>query len=94
MEMKLEYNNGTEVLSFNDDDSIYHFTQKETAIEHILNNKSLRFGDFKSTNDPYEYKAKMISSTSYGFDKNDRHIALGIRKEIGQLIASCGFFTS
>jgi hypothetical protein len=39
----------------NSDDAIFHYTKKETAMEYILNNKELRFGIFRKTNDPYEY---------------------------------------
>lgn len=50
----------------NSDDSIFHYTKKEIAMEYILNDKKLRFGIFKSTNDPYEYKQRLTSAFGWG----------------------------
>ena len=40
------------------EDAIFHYTKRETAMEYILNNKTLKFGLLKNTNDPYEYKKR------------------------------------
>ena len=45
------------------DDAIFHYTKRETAMEYILNNKTLKFGLLKNTNDPYEYKKSIITCT-------------------------------
>ncbi len=37
------------------DDCLYHYTKKSTAIEHILCSKTLKLSSFKNTNDPHEY---------------------------------------
>lgn len=50
----------------NSDDSIFHYTKKETAMEYILNNKKLRFGIFHSSNDPYEYKRRLTPAFGWG----------------------------
>lgn len=42
----------------NSEDAIFHYTKRETAMEYILNNKTLKFGLLKNTNDPYEYKKR------------------------------------
>lgn len=47
------------------------FTRKDTALEYILFNKSLRFGEFSGTNDPQEYKSKLTGATGRGWE--DRH---------------------
>lgn len=93
--MKLKYNNNNdEVQRFiNNDDSIYHFTQKETAIEYILNNSSLRLGDFKSTSDPQEYKRRMISAGGWGWEGNHSSRVSNITNSIEELISSCGFLS-
>lgn len=51
------------------DDAIFHYTKKETTMEYILNNKKLKFGIFKSTNDPYEYKQRL--TPAFGLDYNE-----------------------
>ena len=37
------------------DDAIFHYTKRETAMEYILNTKTLKFGLLKNTHDPYDY---------------------------------------
>lgn len=47
----------------NSDDAIFHYTKKENAMERILNEKQLKFGLYRETNDPYEYKLRDIILT-------------------------------
>lgn len=53
----------------NSNDAIFHYTKKETAMEYILNDKKLKFGIFRLTNDPYEYKERLTSA--FGWDYNE-----------------------
>lgn len=50
-------------------DAIFHYTKRETAMEYILNNKTLKFGLLKNTNDPYEYKKKSIITCTVESEK-------------------------
>jgi hypothetical protein len=40
----------------NDEDTMFHYTKRSTAIEHILSEKRLQFSRSVKTNDPREYK--------------------------------------
>ena len=51
------------------EDAIFHYTKRETAMEYILNNKTLKFGLLKNTNDPYEYKKKSIITCTVESEK-------------------------
>ncbi len=74
-------------------DSIYHFTTKDTAMEHILNNKSLMLGSFVNTNDPKEYKSKMTSAVGWGWeDRHDLKISK-VMSKIDSITKSAGFFS-
>lgn len=44
---------------------IYHYTSAETAIKYILATKTLRFGSYSDTNDPYENKRWKFHFASY-----------------------------
>ena len=46
-----------------------NFLDSETAMEYILNNKTLKFGLLKNTNDPYEYKKKSIITCTVESEK-------------------------
>ncbi|EPO2912009.1 DUF2971 domain-containing protein [Vibrio cholerae] len=70
--MKLQYyDNYDEYIEFiSSDDALFHFTRKDTALEHILFKKSLRFGEFSGTNDPQEYKSKLTGAIGCGWEKH------------------------
>ena len=36
---------------------VYHYTKASTALDHILKTRTLRFGNYKNTNDPKETKS-------------------------------------
>lgn len=92
--MKLKYNSPDTVTQFiNCSDSIFHYTKKETAIEHVLNGKKLKFGDFKLTNDPHEYKKRMITPVGWGPIKDHLSKLAEIIIEIDKIIKSSGFLS-
>lgn len=92
--MKLEYNKPDAVTDFIDSgDSIYHFTKKEIAIEHILYNKKLKFGNFKQTNDPREYKRRMTSAVGWGWEDEQLQKISEIPNSIDEFIKSSGFLS-
>ncbi|MGL1089214.1 DUF2971 domain-containing protein [Vibrio vulnificus] len=70
--MKLQYyDNYDEYIEFiSSDDALFHFTRKDTALEHILFKKSLRFGEFSGTNDPQEYKSKLTGAIGCGWENH------------------------
>ena len=53
------------------DDALFHFTWKDTALEYILFNKYLWFGEFLGTNDLQEYKYKLTGVIGSGCE--ERH---------------------
>jgi hypothetical protein len=92
--MKLKYNHENEIIKFiSSDDALYHFTRKETAIEYILNNQSIRLGDFNLTNDPQEYKSKMTSAVGWGWVDEHLDKISAITRKIDQLVKSSGFLS-
>lgn len=74
--LKLQYNNYDEYMRFiSSDDALFHFTRKDTSLEYILFNKSLRFGEFSGTNDPQEYKSKLTGAVGWGWEsRHDQKI--------------------
>ncbi|MDP2588157.1 hypothetical protein BCT47_14170 [Vibrio splendidus] len=69
--MKLQYEDYDDYIKFlSSDDALFHFTRKETALEYILFNRSLRFGEFSGTNDPQEYKSKLTGVIGSGWEKH------------------------
>lgn len=68
--MKLRYNhfdNFDHLIS--SDDSIFHYTKTATAIERILYERKYIFSSLMTTNDPFEYKSKMIGASGWGWNK-------------------------
>lgn len=55
----------------NEEEMIYHYTSRETAIEYILNEMKLRASSLLNVNDPKEYKRRIVGS--YGLDKEGQH---------------------
>ncbi|MCW7551666.1 DUF2971 domain-containing protein [Endozoicomonas gorgoniicola] len=92
--MKLQYNHEDEITRFiSSCDALYHFTRKDTAIEHILDNQTLRFGDFKLTNDPQEYKSKMTSAIGWGWEDSHLDKIAETTFSIEKLVKSSGFIS-
>jgi hypothetical protein len=92
--MRLKFYNSDEVTNFIDnDDSIYHFTKRETAIAHILNSGKLMFGDFKLTNDPWEYKKRMTSASGWNWNNSSTDKILEITDTIDKIIETSGFLS-
>lgn len=51
-------------------DAIFHYTKKETTLEHILRARQLKFSKFIDSNDPYEYRNKwFLSQYDVSFDE-------------------------
>ncbi|KJG13571.1 DUF2971 domain-containing protein [Photobacterium iliopiscarium] len=70
--MKFPYNKTDSEMEFlSSKDALFHFTKKDTAIENILNDRTLRFGTLSGTNDPQEYKQKLTGAIGWGWE--DRH---------------------
>ncbi|ARR51888.1 DUF2971 domain-containing protein (plasmid) [Photobacterium damselae subsp. damselae] len=70
--MKLKYNSYDDYIKFiSSEDALFHFTRKEIVLEHILCNKTLRMGEFSGTNDPQEYKPKLMDTV--GFELEEHH---------------------
>lgn len=54
-----------------EDEIVYHYTSREIAIEYILNKMSLRASPLNKTEDPKEYKKRIVAS--FGLDKEGQH---------------------
>lgn len=72
-------------------DAIYHFTTKEKALEFILNDKELKLGTFSKTNDPQEYKTKLVSSLDKTIEYKKKKVEIGA--QINTIIRSSGFLS-
>lgn len=59
---------------FKSNNSIFHYTKADTAVNYILPMTRLKFSKFADTDDPLEYKSLSISGTSRG--SNEEHDAL------------------
>ncbi len=69
--LKLLYNIHDDYIEFiSSEDALFHFTRKETALEHILFNRTLRMGEFSGTNDPQEYKPKLTDAVGWGWEEH------------------------
>lgn len=47
------------------DDAIFHYTKLNIALEHILYDGKFRLSLLKDTNDPWEYKSKLLSMVGW-----------------------------
>ena len=92
--MKLRFTKESEIKTYiESDDAIFHFTRKDTAIEHILNTGILRFGLLGMTNDPQEYSSRMITPSGWGDLKKYREEISEITKTIEGMIQSSGLLS-
>lgn len=92
--MKLRFNSDNEITKLIDsEDALYHFTRKDVAIENILNDKLLKFGSFKESNDPQEYRRRMTSASGWGWNENDANQIAQITSSIDNIIKSSGFLS-
>ena len=92
--MKLRYNNDDEITEFIDsEDALYHFTRKDAAIEHILNESVLKFGSFRKSNDPQEYRRRMTSASGWGWEESHATQIGLITNSIDNIIKSSGFLS-
>ena len=51
------------------DDSLFHYTRTSTALEHILPDGKLKLSLLKDTNDPREYKFKLLNLQGWSLSK-------------------------
>jgi hypothetical protein len=58
-------------------DEVCHYTKLSTAIEYILKDNVLQFSSLKNTNDPYEYKKRILQ-----FSWNNQSIVADENKRI------------
>ncbi|WP_076539531.1 DUF2971 domain-containing protein [Shewanella sp. UCD-KL21] len=83
----------------NNPELVFHYTKKETAIEHILENSTLRFGGFRSTNDPQDYRRRLSEITGIipRGDESQRTIEKKnikrLRTTINDKLESAGFLS-
>lgn len=92
--MKLRFQNQSELISFiNSDDAIFHFTKKATAIEYILYDIELKFGDFKKSNDPQEYSNRVTSAAGWGWKEEHRTKIDEASWLIDEIVKSSGFLS-
>ena len=69
------YQNDDDFMEYiHSSDALFHYTGKQTVIEKILLNKTLRFGHFSGTNDPQEYRQKLTGAIGWGWDKNSDQV--------------------
>lgn len=67
--MKLRYNNNDEFLALiSDEDSVFHYTRRSTALEKILYDDCFKLSLLVHANDPHEYKNKQIGASGWGWD--------------------------
>jgi len=95
--MKLRYNLYDEFDHLiSSDDSIFHYTKRAIAIERILYEKNYILSSLTTTNDPFEYKSKMIGTSGWGWHEGMENKQLemlkildGLLKTNIQFISSC-----
>ena len=67
--MKLRYNKEDYLINYiSTEDAIFHYTRRAVALEKILYENQFKFSYFENTNDPYEYKTKLIGAAGWGWD--------------------------
>lgn len=67
--MKFNFNKEDEFLNLiSNDDAVFHYTRRTTALEKILSKNCFKFSSLMNTNDPYEYKSKMIGAVGWGWN--------------------------
>jgi hypothetical protein len=67
--MKLRYNKADNFIDYiSSEDALFHYTQRAVALENILYKNSFKFSYLRNTNDPYEYKDKLIGAAGWCWD--------------------------
>ena len=70
---------------FADDDTVYHYTKTETALEHILFDKRLRISQMKNSIDPIENREIIIIPNS---NRNSTFSVPGLGREVENIVAN------
>lgn len=79
---------------FGSEDSLFHFTKRSTAFEHILYNAKLQLNIFKNTDDPSEYSEKLSGIVGWGLFESDLSRASQTIHSIDQIFLRKSGFVS
>lgn len=68
--MLLRWSRGDDFITkISSDDALFHYTKRSTVFEKILDENRFLLSNFKNTNDPFEYKRRLIRAVGWGWDK-------------------------
>jgi hypothetical protein len=69
-----------------DDDALFHYTKKKTIIKHIIPEKKLLLSHYYETNDPWEYKFRLLNANGSFQCKQNQHLYADIHPLIDKII--------
>ena len=68
------------------EDAIFHYTKKATVIKHILPTKRLKLSQRKDTNDPWEYKFRLLNTSGRLPTSEAQQMALDVHPAIDRTL--------
>lgn len=92
--MKLQYDENEFKTSISNSDVIFHYTRRSLALEKILYGNCFKFSFFSMTNDPYEYKNKIVGVAGWGWDTDVEKKIHESKRLLDKLLISQTLFIS
>lgn len=76
------------------EDSIFHFTRRQTALEEILFGQTLLLNSFKRTDDPQEYKERLSGVQGWGIEQESAGKAFAVMGSVENILLNNTGFLS
>lgn len=93
--MKLRYTITDDFLiDISSKDALFHYTRRDVVFEEILHNNYFLLSTFKNTNDPLEYKDRLIDAVGWGWENKSDEIVFHITNMIDYIIKEKTHFAS
>ena len=93
--MKLRYTTADDFLiNISSDDALFHYTGRAIVFEEILHKNCFLLFTFKNTNDPLEYKDRLIDAVGWGWENKSDNIVFEITNTIDFIIKEKTHFAS
>lgn len=82
------------ITKISSDDALFHYTKRGIVFEKILYESCFLLSNFENTNDPLEYKDRLIGAAGWGWDKQSPEVVSEISSIVDSLIRERTHFAS
>jgi len=95
MDTIVEYRNNTPLMEMiNSDDAIFHYTKRSTALEIVLSENSFKLFRLLNTNDPREYKDRLLGMSGWGWTTDIDNSIKKVHHYYDDLLRKKSYFSS